>query len=194
MKIPDHLQKHLIRIGGTNMYGEARFRIVWSNDQIKWDGSPVYKQPARRDRWIIEVYRDPAFFGDRETWEKTKYTMAGLPMKGLGPYPSRGRYEYIDTVETIDSEGERGFLLPSEAYLDTVVHLYDLLLASTDKEIQDKITAEDEVKRRNSYEYVLERVKEKTDPLFRPAFAAFNNTAGLTKDVVQLARSVETLA
>src|ERR1035441_5964527 len=128
LNVPEHLQKHLVRIGGTNMYGEARFRIVWSNDQIKWDGSPVYKQPARRDRWIIEVDRDPAFFGDRETWEKTKYTMAGLPMKGLGPYPSRGRYEYIDTCETTDSEGERGFLLPSEAYLDTVVHLYNLLL------------------------------------------------------------------
>ena len=194
MKIHDHLQAHLTRIGGRNLWGEPNFRVVWSNDRLKWNGTPLYKQPARRDRWIIECYRPPAFYGSRETWETTTYNTRGLPNPGKGPYPSRGDYDYLDTVETIDPAGERGYLLPTEAYLDTVVHLYDLLLASTDKEIQDKITAEDEAKRRNGFEYTLERIKEKTDPLFRPAFAAFNNTAGLTKDVVQLARSVETLA
>ena len=194
--LPEHLQQYLTRVGGTNLFGGPNFRIVWAQDRLKWNGSPKYRQQYRQGRWIIEVYRPPLYYGDRKKWEQTYYTTEGKPIvhESKGPFPSRGDYEWLDTVEAIDAAGNRNYLMPTEAYLDTVVNLYHLIVSAPAHEVRDKLEAKDLAKREADVAYIYERIKERTDPLFRPAFAALNNTDALVgKSVPDIARTVEAL-
>lgn len=211
MGVPAYLQDHLTRIGGANLLGQSKFRLAWSGNRTAWTtkkwiesdkfgalsrawfGTGVdlkYPQPARRERFIVEVYRPPFFYGDRGAWyiNNTKF-LEGRTILPNGPYPSRGDYEYLDTVESVDELGERHFLMPTEAYLSTVVQLYHHLLGMPDWELRDQKEREDERKQQMTYNTILERVKTATDPLFRSPQAAFSNTAALQGSADYLARN-----
>ena len=149
LDVPRDAQEHLTRIGGVNLYGEPNFRIVWSGNRTVWQNrkwhEPAtessdaktwygvgkalkYKQPARRERFIIEAYRPPSFYGDPETWEMRNGKWEdGHSILAVGPYPTRGDYEYLDTIEEVDANGDRHLMWPTDAYLDTVVTLYHVL-------------------------------------------------------------------
>ena len=216
LEVPQYLQDHLTRIGGTNLYGEPNFRLVWSGSRVtyenrKWHEPATessaaktwygigrvlkYRQPARRERYIVEVWRPPSYYGDPQTWmlRNSKWE-DGRSILATGPFPTRGDYEYLDTVESVDADGSRHFLCPTEAYLDTVVTLYHVLLETPAHVIYDQKQKEDAAKKEADYNWILERVTLATDPKFRPAMAAFNNTSHLAGSAEYIARNAEAIA
>lgn len=204
LEVPETMQTYLAKIGGSNQYGEPRFRIVWSGSRTtmqnrrwfvpgttssaakSWVGIGTtlkYKQPARRERFVIEVFRPAEFYGDPETWE-TKHTKLedGKLTMALGPFPVRGAYEYLDTIEAVDEDGTRHFLQPTEAYLDTVVQMFYALLDMPTWQIEDQVHGADAAKRQSDYDYTLEMVKRATDPKFSPVQVAYDNLSALGAD------------
>ena len=135
LEVPENVQRYIARAGGANAYGDPRFRIVWSGNRTTlssrkwtesesdrllrttygWRRSLKYPQEARRERFIIEMYRPPEFYGSPELWyyTNTKY-VDGRAICPAGPFPNRGEYEYVDTVEYVDKFGERHFRVVNE--------------------------------------------------------------------------------
>jgi hypothetical protein len=124
---PPEVQEMLTRAGGVNFFGEPNFRAVWSYCRLGWIGGkwvdrdaegniirecfqlrrvPKYL-PETWNRWVIESYRPPEFYGARWLWDlQTRVKEmgldgrpTGLSLPALGPYPSRGDYEHSQTVE-----------------------------------------------------------------------------------------------
>jgi hypothetical protein len=100
----------LARIMGRNPYGEPKGRVVWGCDErthragnasaIKYPGP--HSRAVGIDRWILEVWRAPEFFGSPEDWERLRYMTdeAGARVDLLGEYPSRGMYVMVMPVCT----------------------------------------------------------------------------------------------
>jgi hypothetical protein len=128
-EVSPQIQEILTRAGGVNWYGEPNFRAVWGYSRMGWIGGkwidrdangnvirecfqlrrvPKYL-PQMWNRWIIESYRPPEFYGSRWLWnlqtraqekdENGRPNPAGLILPALGDYPSRGDYEHSHTVE-----------------------------------------------------------------------------------------------
>lgn len=201
LDVPANLQSYLARIGGSNLLGGPKFRLVWSGNRFSWTnrkwtipgdtqratsvkygpGTTLkYKQKARRERFIVEVYHPPWESGDPDTWaQQYSQYMDGRIIMPAGPFPSRGEYEYLDTCETVDADGTRHFLMPTEAYLDMVVLLHNQLVAAADWEKRAAIDKQDEQERAFKYNTILERVKTATNPHFSPTQVALDNLAAL---------------
>lgn len=87
MEIPEFFKKAVDDIGGKNLYGEPRYRVVWSKDQ-RWEtgllkGCPKYLWPDGREMecWILEVWYPPQYFGDPKEWNED--ICGEFPYKGL---------------------------------------------------------------------------------------------------------------
>lgn len=115
---PPSAQQRLALAGGTNCYGEANFRVVWGGSRLTWIGGRWIDRDANRnvvretielrrvpkyiphDRWHIERWMPPEFFGSPEMWyARTVEVEDGIRIPALGPYPSRGEYEHCFTLE-----------------------------------------------------------------------------------------------
>lgn len=208
---PLSAQQHLADIGGKNLYGEPRYRLVWSGNRLAWsnrkwtegDGhgnvwsavhgwryAPKYTQPARRERFIVEVFRPAEFYGSPDSWYlmNTKYVDGHLLLPS-GPYPARGEYEYLDTVEYVDDDGERHYLEPTAAYVDMVVTLHKKLVATTESELLALKEAEETKRKEANYNRILEQVKNTTSPLAFKSHAVIANTAALEGSADYMARN-----
>lgn len=110
------------RLGGANRFGEPNFRAIWSEDRLAHVGGTwhdydnngnlirtideVRKVPkyfAIRERWIVEKWYPPEYFGSPETWFRTtkKWNEEGN-LAQLGGYPERGDYQHCCTIEDAD--------------------------------------------------------------------------------------------
>lgn len=98
---PPGIQDRVTRAGGRNIYGEPNFRIVWGPQEREllvgaaaWVMAPKYPQ----ERWVVEMWN-----ATRETpdqWIKmTSETVKGRRVERMGPYPTRGYYEHLATIE-----------------------------------------------------------------------------------------------
>ncbi len=115
---PASAQQRLARAGGRNCYGEANFRVVWGGSRLTWIGGRWIDRDASdnivrekvelrhvpkyipHDRWHIERWMPPEFYGSPETWyAQTVEVEDGIRIPALGPYPSRGEYEHCFTLE-----------------------------------------------------------------------------------------------
>jgi hypothetical protein len=115
---PDQIQERVERVGGTNCYGEANFRVVWGGARLTWiggrwtdnDGNGNVLREAietRRvpkylplNRWHIERWAPRESYGSPEEWyAQTTEVEDGIRIAALGPYPSRGEYEHCFTLE-----------------------------------------------------------------------------------------------
>ncbi len=106
---PDFFDDALIRIGGKNPFGETMLRVDWG-----WDcrtfrkGDPealAYPGPFL-DRWILQRWYAPEFFGSKRHWEEFRYmkVTGGAPVDLLGEFPSRGRYGMVMPLTTADGD------------------------------------------------------------------------------------------
>jgi hypothetical protein len=90
-KTPEWVPELLQRFG-TNLLGEPNYRIVWSEDRLEWrDGMWSRKYGDGLDRWVLEQWVGPSFYGNPAEWEAVK-TEDGTSV--LGPFPYRGDYEH----------------------------------------------------------------------------------------------------
>ena len=122
---PPGLQAQLAEVGGCNLYGEPLYRVVWGWNRLtlvggKWtdyddDGNvtrsvveyrmePKYLWGDGVNRWHIEKWLPPqSIAASPRHWDRlTKDYCDGQTIFILGPYPSRGEYEHLQTLQEKD--------------------------------------------------------------------------------------------
>ena len=116
--VPAWVEKHITRKGGLNPYGEPCFRVIWGGNRYYTVGGmfnevtqfkdangdtrtivtrmPLMKTLLRYrwDRWHLERWRGPEFYGDSEEWYRNTWDEEAQ-LHAMGPYPSRGDYEHV---------------------------------------------------------------------------------------------------
>lgn len=96
---PDFFDAELTNIGGTNPYGESMLKVGWGWDlKIKRFGKDALKYPGPLlNRWILEKWLSPKFYGSQKHWEQHRWTTTGTGVKVdlLGEYPHRGAYGMV---------------------------------------------------------------------------------------------------
>lgn len=116
---PQYAALALLLAGGRNRFGEPNFRAVWGQNRFDWiggkwvdhaeDGSILREvvevrythKYAPLDRWHIERWCPPEMYGSPEAWAKQTLEIEnGINIPALGPYPSRGEYEHVFTLES----------------------------------------------------------------------------------------------
>lgn len=120
---PESVQRRLLLAGGTNRFGEANYRVVWGWNRLTWIGGKfedrdetgalirerveLRREPKyeKVNRWHIEKWMPPENYGSPRTWYAATNEIAnGQSVPALGPYPERGEYEHVFTLETRDGE------------------------------------------------------------------------------------------
>jgi hypothetical protein len=120
---PEYVEQRLRSAGGINRYGEPMYRVVWGWNRLAWMGGKFTekdrngtlirevvqlrlepKYPAV-NRWHVEKWLAPETYGSPRAWySQTIERNDGQSVPALGPYPSRGEYEHVLTLE--DARGE----------------------------------------------------------------------------------------
>jgi hypothetical protein len=123
-RAPEEFQKRLALKGGRNFFGEPNYRVVWGWSRLSWLGGKWSDRDAsgnvfrevielreepkyfmKLNRWIVERWFPPEFYGSPRYWDlKTVIYEDGIAIPALGPYPSRGDYEEVFTVEAPNEE------------------------------------------------------------------------------------------
>lgn len=95
------------------------FRLVWGGNRLAWrhgrwedkdehgvllreviEPRLVPKYGWAKERFHIEVWHPAEYYGTPTEWEvRTTTIECGVTCSTLGEYPSRGDYEWIDTIE-----------------------------------------------------------------------------------------------
>lgn len=96
---PDGFDKAVIRICGYAHSHVPRCRVRWGMDLTTFrNGNPKavkYPPPYGKgpDRWILEPWRPPEFFGTELQWNDARYAVTdrGL-IDRIGPFPRNGMY------------------------------------------------------------------------------------------------------
>ncbi len=124
---PAFVAQALTRAGGLNRFGEPNFRAVWGWSRLAWIGGRFEDRDAAgnlirecvelrcepkyfpRDRWHIERWCAPEMYGSPEDWARATLEVEGAHcVAALGPYPSRGEYEHVFTLEGPSINGMHG--------------------------------------------------------------------------------------
>jgi hypothetical protein len=119
---PPEIARILTLAGGLNRLGEPNFRAVWGWNRLGWIGGRWTDRDAsgavireiigvRRvpkyiphNRWHIERWCPPESYGSPEQWARATLEIEdGINVPALGPYPSRGEYEHVWTLEAAAS-------------------------------------------------------------------------------------------
>jgi len=198
---PPGVQEFLTLHGGRNLFGEPNFRVVWSNGRIVKrtrrfidvdnHGNVIrqavatkdiqrYNYPATRDRFVIERWRPPEFYGDPDTWQRANTKLIdGHLVQPIGEYPTRGEYEHIDTVEWVDEAGNRSFAWPTRDYVRFVVDSSLYVQHLSVDEIAAQLEAEDERSDEALFNKILDKVKDASRPF--GGIQPFVSMAGLNR-------------
>jgi hypothetical protein len=116
---PESVVKRITAAGGLNRFGEPNFRVVWGWSRLSWiggkweDHDPENGELVREvngvrlepkytplDRWHVERWCPPEIYGSPDDWRlQTAEMVDGDAIPALGPYPSRGEYEHVFTLE-----------------------------------------------------------------------------------------------
>lgn len=137
---PRFVSEALRIAGGMNRFGEPNFRAVWGANRLDWIGGKWEDRneagelvreriELRRvpkyavDRWHIERWLAPESYGSPRMWAmQTMEREDGKAIAALGPYPSRGDYELVMTLE-----GPRGeFLQLTPTVAERIARLVSL--------------------------------------------------------------------
>jgi hypothetical protein len=120
---PSDVADRVWRAGGSNLFGEPNFRVVWGWNRLTWIGgkwilfdSQGNEAGARIeerlepkyipvDRWHLEKWCPPSLYGSPDSWSlTTTETEDGIRYPALGPYPYRGDYEHVHTLQGPNGE------------------------------------------------------------------------------------------
>lgn len=178
LELPKALHDYLGEIGGLNVYGDPLFRIAWSNNLTKETRLPwppavsrITERPHRlkygkalvTDRFIVEKWEPASSYGNPADWVDTGWK-AGFGYVDYGPYPSRGKYNLVDTVEGVDSLGAPCFLMPTRQYLRTVVDTVHYIKGISVLEQQYMAEAREEIEEKAQFERRLAMIKDANKP------------------------------
>jgi len=126
---PAEVEEAVARAGGSNLFGEPSFRVVWGWNRLTWIGGKwdlydsqgnytgqrveMRREPKHLpvNRWHVERWMPPASYGSPRDWDKQTTEIEGAQrIASLGPYPSRGDYEHCFTLA-----GPAGEFIPLSA-------------------------------------------------------------------------------
>lgn len=132
---PEWFQDRLTRAGGTNPYGDPRFKLVWGESATMRDGGYFLKDGFEGYRdvpalggdacWALMMWEPAEMNGTAYRWYKDNTDeLTGLVT--LGQYPYQGRYRAIKKLihrELIGSEWYTTRMEPTHFILDVMVPL-----------------------------------------------------------------------
>lgn len=140
---------------GDNPYGEALFRVVFSDSRTdliggKWpDGICDYREARRYPfihAWVLEKWQSPEeYAGTREYYERQQLD-APSGLFTCGPYPARGEYAYCYTfpfqpedsmvVNAVTAIKLSGYITPGEQK-QAIMGQYEKAQKAQDAQISD---------------------------------------------------------
>lgn len=107
LRPPKELQERLTRAGGLNRFGKPNFVLRWGWEPTNYVYSrrarcyEMRPRYARRNRWYVEQWFPPEFYGTPRTWRRTfTENIDGREIDTLGPFPTFGAYEQLLTIAT----------------------------------------------------------------------------------------------
>lgn len=108
---PDFFDTSLLLIGGKNPLDEPNLKVSWGWDikTFRNENPEALKYPGPfLNRWILEKWLPPEFFGSVKHWEQCRYKvrLGQRRIDLLGEYPRRGAYGMV--MPLTDSQG--GFI------------------------------------------------------------------------------------
>jgi len=203
---PPELQRYLRQEGGRNPHGEPMFRLVWGASRITWrsgeftDRDPesgallrtvvearqVPKYGYAMERWHIEVWNPPEWYGDPEDWPRQ--WVGGRACETLGEFPSRGGYESIDVLEMQercscpknlptcpDCKNPRKTIPfePSRAYLEHFIRVYRICAARTAAQIEASLAAQREQEKKASVDAYFEEMSALNRPFDHNEYVSY---------------------
>lgn len=179
LEVPDFLLEYLAYLGGSNIFGDPNYRIVWSNNATKetrlpWPTIPsarIVERPRRlrygkamiSDRFILEKWNPASHYGSPDEWEETGRKTGFGPID-YGPYPSRGKYEQVDTIEGVDRFGEACFVWPTRQYIWTAIKTVDYTKELSITEQQYLTEAREEAEDNAKFNRRLDMIKDANRP------------------------------
>lgn len=93
-KLPPEIEELILRSGGTNLYGEPNFKIVWGENYVTRTGfgdMRLFPIPA----WVLLQWEPAEKWGNPESWD----------YQVLGDFPHRGMYNPVQPFfERIDGK------------------------------------------------------------------------------------------
>lgn len=200
LETPNDVRKYITEYGGLNLYGDPNFRIVWSNsrstvrtkrfidtdshggttrERIETREVLKYNSPRLRDRFIVEAWHPPSYYGSPEAWQRANTQwLDGYVIQPVGDYPSRGDYEYVDTVEWVDENGVPHFAWPTRLYAKYVVDTVRYMKGLSHGDIADELESADSKRDLDMENYYLDMVKNASRPF--GGIQPFVSLAGLS--------------
>lgn len=102
---PPYFDQSLLLIGGTNPLGEPNLKVGWGWDLTTYrnGNNSALKYPGPfLNRWILEKWLPPEFFGSVKQWETRRYSRSadGKSVDLLGEFPRRGAYGMVMPLTT----------------------------------------------------------------------------------------------
>jgi hypothetical protein len=178
---PEWATAHLRSIGGLNLFGEPRFRVVWGWNRFDWVGGKfedhdasgnLLSQSVRLEwmplylncnRWYCEQWMPAETWGSPDSWYRhTREWGEEGNVPQLGPYPARGNYQLLSVLETPAGE----FVPLDRAVLDDIIALLWLAKRLTYQERLALRKTAIETKKRKDLEYAHQFLNEQTMPAF----------------------------
>lgn len=153
---PQELQDRIASVGGWNIFGQPNFRAVWGWSRLTWiggnwddhdnNGCLVRRVKELRhvpkytpfDRWHLEKWMPPSFYGSPAEWEIQTYDQEEQFPMTLGPYPSRGEYEHVFTIQNPDGTFLQLDPTVCEMVVRAVEHSRKYLPADRNKALYDR--------------------------------------------------------
>lgn len=132
-KCPEWFQDRLTRVGGTNKYGDPRFKLVWGESETMRDGGYFLRDgylgyrdvPAIGGEacWALMMWEPAEKFGTAWRWYRDN-TDEVTGLVTLGQYPYHGRYRVIKKFihrELVNGEWIATRMEPTHFILDVMV-------------------------------------------------------------------------
>lgn len=99
---PEGFDRAVIDLCGYAHSHVPRCRVVWGQDVTTFrNGNPKAVKyprpfPVGPDRWIIEAWRPPEFFGTERDWNAVRYADTDYGrIDRIGPFPRKGMYVFV---------------------------------------------------------------------------------------------------
>lgn len=132
-RCPEWFQERLTRVGGTNKYGQPRFKLVWGESETMRDGGYFIKDGYLGYRnvlalggekcWALMMWEPAEKFGTPYRWYKDN-TDEVTGLVTLGKYPHQGRYRVIKKFvhrELVNGEWVTTRMEPTHFILEVMV-------------------------------------------------------------------------
>lgn len=134
---PTWFQDQLTRIGGTNKFGQPRFKLVWGESETMRDGGYFVRDGYLGYRdvlalggekcWALMMWEPAEKFGTPYRWYKDN-TDETTGLVTLGEFPYRGRYRLIKKLihrELVNGEWITTRMEPTYFILDVMVPMIE---------------------------------------------------------------------